>query len=1180
MPPIETNHVSRDLGFALHQVTTKKLKDFLHSFENDHMKWLEEILVVAKESFQRTKEPELLPKTPSVKNRRKRRLRKDNEENLPLSKKRRSQSLASKRSSARRSVLAKVTEEAESKEEEDGDAHKSKENKKKVKITETTSEDMLIQQTAGYDAQTAEKERNNLVVQELAEKTSEARKTSTPPPETRKPRRGASRAATLRLKRQLDSEEQTCTPPQMTRMTRTASRTALQRSRLGSLRNKANTTSQEASNTGVAGSNEGAVSESVTEDLASKSKWAPKIELRHVIQSSKVKKLIHVHEEYIVASSSDDEHTPPKRLRLANGKKGRMEPLKEKPEENNSQGIKFFPPVSTAGGESTMSSASEKDTSVVTVKVSDSDEVTSASSDTGSGKEGNPTSAATPEETDCGTSQEVICISTSQDEGSAGSQQDEGRPAESTCDISHKSEEKTKPCSESSSEEVTKETAEKEETFEDSLDDKGDPDIEPDSLIEEPVRRQLRSRTMSVSTMKSEDDDSAGQQKRPNRAIRTKQRKGRKMSKKRSSVASTRSKRKSSLASIKSRSLRKSRSVVCQNEESQQESADNSHEADDESSPRRKIRRSDPEKVEVVVCNQNDTMELFEDSLEPNVQGKVSQHTEEDLKSDDVAGQHPSSTSDKEVSPDAESTEEQHTCDSNEDEGNAAKIRRVDSCEEEEEAVTYSTPVRKPYLHGSGDDHSSGGSAVDSTPSPISTGGTHLRHKNYAASFLNALNQKRKDSGNYPTNTNGVITSFIKRNTPLKVKSVKERQKEMKQQIEKKQKKEEEIRRRREIERKQRLEEQKRKREERAMRAAEARKKRLQVQMEKAQQMEEKYEQKQALTEKVKEEKKKEEQNKKKIFNKKKAEAEARRKQEEEIRVQKLKEQEEEQRRHQEMLQRKKEFEEAERLRKLEEARRRQEERMAELEREREREIQAKKDQEMEKERERQRLKEQREKQREEERRKREEERRRLQAEKERKAREEEERRAREEMERIAREERERKAREEAERKAREEAERKAREEKERLRQQQDTAQHEQEKDEKERERLKANILAHNESQKKLNTTITMESESYELTPQRTYKPATEDNYDIGDLGSDDSTDDEDAPRKKIPKWAQGAALKATLLNQEFRPPNLDELFDAVDPPDLALMFKKKRSRFFKRTSSAVWDSPMLKTLV
>lgn len=45
----------------------------------------------------------------------------------------------------------------------------------------------------------------------------------------------------------------------------------------------------------------------------------------------------------------------------------------------------------------------------------------------------------------------------------------------------------------------------------------------------------------------------------------------------------------------------------------------------------------------------------------------------------------------------------------------------------------------------------------------------------------------------------------------------------------------------------------------------------------------------------------------------------------------------------------------------------------------------------------------------------------------------------------------------------------------------------------------------------------------YELTPVRKYKNnSNSENYNIEDIKSDDSTDDEDKPRKKIPSWATG----------------------------------------------------------
>ena len=38
----------------------------------------------------------------------------------------------------------------------------------------------------------------------------------------------------------------------------------------------------------------------------------------------------------------------------------------------------------------------------------------------------------------------------------------------------------------------------------------------------------------------------------------------------------------------------------------------------------------------------------------------------------------------------------------------------------------------------------------------------------------------------------------------------------------------------------------------------------------------------------------------------------------------------------------------------------------------------------------------------------------------------------------------------------------------------------------------------------------------------RAHKPSTDEDYGIDDLRSDDSSDDEDAPRKKVPSWAKG----------------------------------------------------------
>ncbi|XP_076323731.1 uncharacterized protein LOC143232332 [Tachypleus tridentatus] len=113
-------------------------------------------------------------------------------------------------------------------------------------------------------------------------------------------------------------------------------------------------------------------------------------------------------------------------------------------------------------------------------------------------------------------------------------------------------------------------------------------------------------------------------------------------------------------------------------------------------------------------------------------------------------------------------------------------------------------------------------------------------------------------------------------------------------------------------------------------------------------------------------------------------------------------------------------------------------------------------------------------------------------------------------------------------------------------------------------------------------TYVTEENEkkvnSYEMTPQRpaqSEKLKNPDNYNIDDLKSDDETDDEADPKKQIPQWAQGFQLRAALINQTYNPPNIHELFGDIMSPDLTQMFPVQRRRFHKRTSSALWHSPV-----
>ncbi|KAI4825778.1 hypothetical protein KUCAC02_021446 [Chaenocephalus aceratus] len=111
-----------------------------------------------------------------------------------------------------------------------------------------------------------------------------------------------------------------------------------------------------------------------------------------------------------------------------------------------------------------------------------------------------------------------------------------------------------------------------------------------------------------------------------------------------------------------------------------------------------------------------------------------------------------------------------------------------------------------------------------------------------------------------------------------------------------------------------------------------------------------------------------------------------------------------------------------------------------------------------------------------------------------------------------------------------------------------------------------------------LNVTVDFEKspQSYSLTPKGRNKPTTSktaEDYGM-DQNSDDSTDDESAPRKPIPSWAAGQMLQQIIVKQYFNPPNFESFVGIIEPPKLEDIFNKKKPRYFKRTSSAVWHSP------
>ncbi|XP_023278383.1 inner centromere protein isoform X3 [Seriola lalandi dorsalis] len=393
-----------------------------------------------------------------------------------------------------------------------------------------------------------------------------------------------------------------------------------------------------------------------------------------------------------------------------------------------------------------------------------------------------------------------------------------------------------------------------------------------------------------------------------------------------------------------------------------------------------------------------------------------------------------------------------------------------------------------------------------------------------------------------------VIKSFIKHTTPMRGDS-KSKERHKLEALKKKQEQEEERMKKMEEDKKRKQEELKRKRDERLRRVFEAKVKEEQREEEKKK----KIEQKMAQIDEKNDKRQAEEKAKKKVAIKRQEELEQKKKLEEEAKRKKV-QQAEEEKRQQEA--KKKAEEEEQRARKQAETRKAQE---LKREQERERERELEKERQAAAERERVEKEKALALQRELERAAREKERREL----------EQKRKLQEEQQRLAAEEKAAKEREAA--KQREAAAKQAA---------------------KTQAAAGLNVTMDIENSVMstpvgkgggLNVTVDIEQspQSYSITPKGGNKPLvmSKSAEDYGmDQNSDDSTDDESAPRKPIPSWAEGPNLQQIIMKQYFNPPDLDSFFGTIEPPKLENIFYKSKPRYFKRTSSAVWHSPPIGT--
>jgi hypothetical protein len=87
---------------------------------------------------------------------------------------------------------------------------------------------------------------------------------------------------------------------------------------------------------------------------------------------------------------------------------------------------------------------------------------------------------------------------------------------------------------------------------------------------------------------------------------------------------------------------------------------------------------------------------------------------------------------------------------------------------------------------------------------------------------------------------------------------------------------------------------------------------------------------------------------------------------------------------------------------------------------------------------------------------------------------------------------------------------------------------------------------------------------------------ADDDNYEMsdreGDSDEDEEDDDDGRAKKKVPDWARGPALEAAI-HAQYGDGGLDPegIFPEVSTCDLEEIFKAKKKRYAKRTSSGHW---------
>uniref|UniRef100_A0A915P564 INCENP_ARK-bind domain-containing protein n=1 Tax=Meloidogyne floridensis TaxID=298350 RepID=A0A915P564_9BILA len=100
----------------------------------------------------------------------------------------------------------------------------------------------------------------------------------------------------------------------------------------------------------------------------------------------------------------------------------------------------------------------------------------------------------------------------------------------------------------------------------------------------------------------------------------------------------------------------------------------------------------------------------------------------------------------------------------------------------------------------------------------------------------------------------------------------------------------------------------------------------------------------------------------------------------------------------------------------------------------------------------------------------------------------------------------------------------------------------------------------------------------YDMTKEKEFLPSTENDYNVDDLSSGDETDNDEQPRKIVPKWAlkENILARTQQIHRLLTKDQIERHFGRINQPTAQELFKGYKKNYPpRRASSSQWSSPM-----